>query len=196
MISPSVTISRFSLGISRPDHRFAGNDLDDAHADGGQRARQILDRLLIWLTLTPGAGRSSKRVITGPGLHRHHLGLDAEIPQLQLHQPRHRLQRLVRIRLLARPRLIEQRQRRQLARISAHRTAAPGVRARPARSSRHRRSRLDARRRPARDLLLLLAHDLLARLFALLAARRARAAARFVRVPTRCRRAPRRRAGP
>ena len=30
------------------------------------RARSLA-RLLIWLTLTPGAGRNSKRVITGPG---------------------------------------------------------------------------------------------------------------------------------
>ena len=50
-------------------------------------------------------------------LHRHHFGLDAEIAQLQLHQARHGLQRLVRIGLLARPRLIEQRQRRQFARL-------------------------------------------------------------------------------
>ncbi len=80
------------------------------------RARS-LDRLLIWLTLTPGAGRSSKRVITGPGLHRHHLGLDAEIAQLDFHQARHGLQRLVGIGLLARARLVQQRQRRQLARL-------------------------------------------------------------------------------
>ena len=30
------------------------------------RARSLA-RLLIWLTFTPGAGRNSKRVMTGPG---------------------------------------------------------------------------------------------------------------------------------
>ena len=67
MISPSVTISRFSFGISRPTNGLPGmiSTTRTLMADSA-RARSFA-RLLIWLTLTPGAGRNSKRVITGPG---------------------------------------------------------------------------------------------------------------------------------
>ena len=67
MISPKVTISRFSFGISRPTTDLPGmiSTTRTLMADSA-RARSF-DRLLIWLTLTPGAGRNSNRVITGPG---------------------------------------------------------------------------------------------------------------------------------
>ncbi len=67
MISPSVTISRFSLGISRPTTDLPGM-ISTTRTLMADRARaRSFDRLLIWLTLTPGAGRNSNRVITGPG---------------------------------------------------------------------------------------------------------------------------------
>ena len=67
MISPKVTISRFSLGISKPTTDFPGM-ISTTRTLIADRARaRSLARLLIWLTLTPGAGRSSKRVTTGPG---------------------------------------------------------------------------------------------------------------------------------
>ena len=67
-----------------------------------ERARSLA-RLEIWLTFTPGAGRISKRVTTGPGLHGDDFHLDAEILELELDQARHRLERFRRIRRLARP---------------------------------------------------------------------------------------------
>ena len=97
-------------------------------------------------------------------VHRDDLGLDAEIPQLQLDQARHRLERLGRVAALARRRVVEQRERRQFR----------GARAL---EQRHLlflldalalldlgRDRLDPRRLALRRLLLLLAHDFLPRL--------------------------------
>ena len=81
-----------------------------------ERARSFA-RLLIWLLFTPAAGFSSKRVTTGPGMHGDDLGLDAEIVELELDEPRHRFQRLGRVAALFRRRIVEQRQRRQLARL-------------------------------------------------------------------------------
>ena len=67
MISPSVTISRFSFGISRPMTDLPGmtSTTRTLMADS-ERARSFA-RPEIWLTFTPGAGRISKRVTTGPG---------------------------------------------------------------------------------------------------------------------------------
>ncbi len=67
MISPSVTISRVSFGISRPIVDLPGMISTTRTLIGGQARARSLARFEIWLTLTPGAGRSSKRVMTGPG---------------------------------------------------------------------------------------------------------------------------------
>jgi hypothetical protein len=66
-MSPSVTISRFSFGISMPMTDLPGitSTTRTLIADS-ERARSFASAL-IWLTLTPGAGRISKRVTTGPG---------------------------------------------------------------------------------------------------------------------------------
>ena len=67
MISPSVTISRFSFGISRPMTLLPGIT-STMRTDTADSARAMsFDSPEIWLTFTPGAGRSSKRVTTGPG---------------------------------------------------------------------------------------------------------------------------------
>ena len=50
------------------------------------------------------------------GMHRHHVDVDAEVLELELHQARHRLERLGRIGRLALARIIQQIQRRQLTR--------------------------------------------------------------------------------
>ena len=97
MISPSVTISRFSFGISRPIVDLPGMTSTTRTLIADSARARSFARLEIWLTLTPGAGRSSKRVMTGPGMHLDDLGLDAEIAQLELDQPRHRFERFGRI---------------------------------------------------------------------------------------------------
>ena len=102
-------------------------------------------------------------------LHRDDLGFDAEIAQLDFDQARHRLQRLIGIGLLARTRLIEQRQGRQLAGFGRVEQRHLPLALHALALLRHRRRRLDPRRRPGRDFFLLLAHDFLARLLALLA---------------------------
>ena len=67
MISPSVTVSRFSLGISRPITDLPGiTSTTRTEIADSARARSLA-RPEIWLAFVPGAGCSSKRVTTGPG---------------------------------------------------------------------------------------------------------------------------------
>ena len=149
------------------DDRFTGNDLDHAHADGGQRARQVLGETADLTDFDAGRRTQLEARDHRPRLHRDDLGLDAEIAQLQLDEPRHGLERLVRVGLLARPRLIEQGQRRQLARLGRIEQRHLALALHPlALLGRGCRS-LDARRRPAGHFLLLFANHFLARLLAL-----------------------------
>src|SRR6478735_1769273 len=67
MISPSVTISRFSLGISSPITDLPGMTSTTRTEMADSARARSLARPEIWLTLTPGAGCISKRVTTGPG---------------------------------------------------------------------------------------------------------------------------------
>ena len=67
MISPSVTISRFSFAISRPMTFLPGMTSTTRTLSTDSARARSLARLVIWLAFTPGAGRSSKRVTTGPG---------------------------------------------------------------------------------------------------------------------------------
>ena len=124
---------------------------------------------MIWLTLTPGAGRSSKRVITGPGCTATTSASTPKSLQLELDQARHRLERLVGIGLLARPRLIEQ----ATSAGSSLDFGASNSGTWRSRSTRSLFSGMGAGASmrgggAARDLLLLLAHHFLARLLALL----------------------------
>ena len=67
MISPSVTTSRFSLAISSPITLLPGiTSTTRTESTDSARARSLASAV-IWLAFTPGAGRSSKRVTTGPG---------------------------------------------------------------------------------------------------------------------------------
>src|ERR1700688_3574313 len=156
MISPSVTISRFSLGISKPTTDLPGmiSTTRTLIADSA-RARSF-DRLLIWLTLTPGAGRNSKRGITGPGA-------------VWFPQGRPPPQPPVRVRLLPRARLVEQGQRRQLARLGGVEQRDLPFALDPVALLGHGSRGLDSRRRPARHFLLFHAHDFLTCLLAQLA---------------------------
>ena len=67
-ISLRVTSSRLELGISRPMTDLPGITSTTRTLTTDSDLARSLDRLLIWLPFTPGAGCSSKRVITGPGL--------------------------------------------------------------------------------------------------------------------------------
>ena len=67
MISPSVTISRFSFGISRPMTDLPGITSTTRTLMVESARARSLESAVIWLALTPGAGRISKRVTTGPG---------------------------------------------------------------------------------------------------------------------------------
>jgi len=92
MISDSATISRFRWGS--PDRpRSCPDHLDHAHADGRQRAREVLGEIADLADLHARTRLQFERVITGPGLTGP-LDLDAEIGELHLHQPRHGLQGL------------------------------------------------------------------------------------------------------
>src|ERR1700761_3302382 len=66
-ISPSVTVSRFSLAISRPMTLLPGMTSTTRTLNTDNARARSLARLVIWLAFTPGAGRNSKRVTTGPG---------------------------------------------------------------------------------------------------------------------------------
>ena len=66
-ISLKETISRCSLGISRPTQVLPGmTSTTSILGTDNERARS-LDKAVILLALTPGAGSISKRVMTGPG---------------------------------------------------------------------------------------------------------------------------------
>ena len=97
-------------------------------------------------------------------MHVDDFGLDVEIAQLQLDQPRHRFERFGGIAGLPRRRIVEQRQRRQLLRRRTleQRDLALLLVALALLDLVH--DRLDLRRRPARDAALLLADDFAARL--------------------------------
>ncbi len=66
-ISPRVTISRISFGISKPTKDLPGITSTTRTLTTDNDRAMSLDRFDIWLTFTPGAGSSSKRVMTGPG---------------------------------------------------------------------------------------------------------------------------------
>ena len=67
MISRSAITWRCKLGISIPTVDLPGIT-STTRTDGTDNARaKSLARLLIWDTLTPGAGNTSNRVTTGPG---------------------------------------------------------------------------------------------------------------------------------
>ncbi len=156
MISPSVTISRFSFGISRPMTRLAGDDLDDAHADSAESARarslaSARDLARLDARRRPQLEARDHRT----RLHRDHLDLDAEVLELQFDQARHRLERLRRIQRLARRRIVEQLQRRQLAGVRRIEQRHLPFLLDALALLHHRRRRLDARRARGSRLLLL-----------------------------------------
>ncbi len=106
---------RCSFGISMPTTDLPGmTSTIRTLMTASDRARSFT-RPLMRLTLSPGAGWISNRVTTGPGQHRNHFGVDAEVLQLQFEQPRHAFERLTgefrAVRLLG---IVEQRKIRQL----------------------------------------------------------------------------------
>ena len=76
------------------------------------RARSLASAV-IWLDLDARGRAQLEARDHRPGVHRDHLDLHAEVAQLELHQPRHGLERLGRVGGLAHARVIEQVQRRQ-----------------------------------------------------------------------------------
>ena len=157
------------VGDLQPHHRLAGNDFHDAHADRRQCACKILGKTADLTDLHAGRRTQFKPRDHRPRLDGHHLDLDAKIPQLDFHQPRHRLQCLVRIGLLTRARLIEQGQRRQFAGFRRIEQWYLALAFDPIALLRQGGRRLDARRRSVGDFLLLFAYHFLARLLAKLA---------------------------
>ena len=188
MISPERHDLALLVGDLQADDRLAGNDLDHAHADAPTaRAPDPWRELLIWLAFTPGAGRNSKRVTTGPGCTA---TTSASTPKsCSLISTRRDIASSASAEYDCSrgARLIEQRQRRQLARLAAHRTAAPGARARRARSSAAPApaARCAAAARLA-AFFCSLAHRLLARLACARARRRLARAARARCAASRC----------
>ena len=136
MISPSVTSSRVSFGISRPIVDLPGMTsttrtliADSARARSLARLRDLAD---LDARRRPQLEARDDRA----RVHLDDLDLDAEIAQLELDQPRHRLERLGGIAAL--PRAAARRAATAAAGSSSPsaRTAAPAVPSRRARSSR------------------------------------------------------------
>ena len=113
---------------------LAGNDLDDAHADGRERPREILREAADLAALDAGGGLQLEARDDGSRVHGDDFGLDAEIVELELDEPRHRLERLGRVTAFLRRRIVEQRQAPAARSTAAARTAAPVARARAVRS--------------------------------------------------------------
>src|SRR3977135_877433 len=164
MISPSVTTSRFSLAISSPITLLPGMTSTTRTLSTDNARARSLASAVIWLAFTPGAGRRSKPRPPRPGRPRHPLRIDGEVLELHLHESRQRLERLGGIQRLARRRIVQQLQWRQLARLGRieQRYLALAFDARALLE--HRQRRLDARWRPRGGLPLLTLHRLLARL--------------------------------
>ena len=95
--------------------RLAGNHLDHANADRRQSASQIFGERADLACLHAWSRTHLETRNHGPGQHGHDLDLDAEIFELELDEPRHRLECLGRVRDLARRWIVEQLQRWQLA---------------------------------------------------------------------------------
>jgi hypothetical protein len=98
------------------DERLAGNDLDDAHADRRERPCEVFRKAADLAALDAGGRLQLEARNDGPRVHGHDLGLDAEVVELELHEPRHRFERFRRVAALFRRRIVEQRQCRQLVR--------------------------------------------------------------------------------
>ena len=127
-------------------------------------AREVLREVRDLRDLHARSGPQLEAGDHGARVHFHHLGLDAEVAQLQLDEARHRLERLGRIAPGARRRVVEQRERGQRAgaRPLEHRHLLFLLDAFALLDL--RRGRLDLRRLALGDLLLFLAHHFLARL--------------------------------
>ena len=98
------------------DHGLARDDLDDAHADRRQRAREVLGEGADLADLDAGRRLQLEARDHRTRLHGDDLDIDAEVLQLDLDQPRDRIERFRRIGALARRRLVEQLEFRQVAR--------------------------------------------------------------------------------
>src|SRR5690606_26294919 len=98
------------------DVRLAGDDLDDADADRRERTREVLREIADLAALHARRGLELEARDDGARTHGDDLGLDAEVGELELEQPRHRLERLGRVAADLGRRIVEQRQRRQLLR--------------------------------------------------------------------------------
>jgi hypothetical protein len=116
MSLPSASVS--GVGDLQPDHRLARDHLDDAHADHRQRARQVLGQVGDAADLGAGGQAQLEARDHRSGVHRVDLDLDAEVAQLELDLPRHRLERFGGVTTLRRRWAVQQRQRRQRVTIA------------------------------------------------------------------------------
>src|SRR5690606_18986490 len=96
--------------------RLPGDDFDHANTDHRQRARKVLRKVGDLADLHTRRRVELEPRDDGTGRYRHHFDIDVEVLELQLDQPRHRLQRILGIALLLRRGIIEQRQGRQFTR--------------------------------------------------------------------------------
>ncbi len=96
-----VTISRFSLGISRPTTDLPGMISTTRTLIDDKRARQILGKIADLADLDAGRRAQLKTRDDGTWLHGDDLGFDAEVAQLDFDEPRHRLERIGRVGLFA-----------------------------------------------------------------------------------------------
>ena len=64
--SPKPTMARCAFGISMPTACFPGMGATIRTLDAASRSAMLSDRFTILLSLTPGAGRISNMVMTGP----------------------------------------------------------------------------------------------------------------------------------
>ena len=81
----------------QPDEGLAGNNLDDTNADHRQRPRQILRKACDLAHFDAGRRIELEASNDRTRRHRLHIHVDAEVLQLELHQPRHRFERAFRV---------------------------------------------------------------------------------------------------
>ena len=105
--------TRFVRNFQAHD-RLAGYHLDDPHADRRKRAREVLGERADLAHLHAGCGLQFEAGDDGARQHGDDLDIHAEIFQLDLDQPRDRIERLGRIGLLARRRIVEQLELRKI----------------------------------------------------------------------------------
>ena len=83
---PEIDDFTVLVGYLDANHGFPGDDFDDSHTDYRQRAGEILCQVRDSADLDTGRRLQLESRDHRAGVDRHHLGLDAEIRELEFQQ--------------------------------------------------------------------------------------------------------------